>query len=161
METTLHNDGRNWKDILDAFKGTISKQEKNVIEPQSASRIDSEKIDAFWSNFKTLRANVVTPAVNKINQELVNTPVKLKLIDAVETPSRPVILVLLSIEGKEVNLMRDPYLLIEGNPFRSNVRIAEGRSENEGKDYKITHLTEPEMTDRVVHWLQQVITKNS
>jgi hypothetical protein len=99
------------------------------------------------------------PVVTTYNTALEKEGYKLELIrdDISNTDNRRAIQVVLNENDSELNLLNDPYLLIEGNVMDGQIRIVRGRSTNEGHVVNVKDINSKVIQSELTDFLSEAI----
>lgn len=132
---------------------------KKIKETNAEHRQEEEKkVQEFNERFEALYDSLLHSA-KELNEELSPAHLKLDVVRNVdfETANRKAIQVVLSEEDKKINLLEDPYLLIEGYANEGQVRIVKGGATDTGEIKDVNNISEEVLQSKLSNFLCEVI----
>jgi uncharacterized protein YccT (UPF0319 family) len=112
-----------------------SKDQKKIVIENS----DVNASQQFMIEFNKMFDNVVDPVVAQFNEKLNESGFELEIYTNEDwaTANRKAVQVVLKDTESDANLLKDPYLLIEGYASENAVRIVEGGSNQTGQEIRV------------------------
>ena len=138
---------------------SILEELNEIFQSQSISQPPVIKIEnpGFTDNFKQILSSQIRPLVVKFNDHLKGRRLFILSDEAMKTNSsnRKFIQVVLSPNPDHPDVIRDPYLLIEGYPQSGQVRISQSNADTEGKVLAVEGVTQNILETSVFSFLKE------
>jgi tyrosine-protein phosphatase YwqE len=134
---------------------------KNLLEKKSKEDKTSEKpVELeFEQQFDHINNDFISPAVAIVNKKFEDVGYYLKVIPGSEVYSdvRKALQIILTFQGKQIDFLNDPSIIIEGFPKSGNIRIATSGSTSGGVTRPVRDVDKSLIENSIFDFLKSAV----